>query len=89
LWAPQRSARCGRTSTAAHTGSNAAAAIYETIEVARGQDRLDLGLADASLAVLARRIKTVEIATLDERHFRVLRPLTGEDAYRSFPADRD
>ncbi len=64
-------------------------ALYETIEVAREHEGLELGLADASLAVLADRFKTVEIATLDERHFRVLQPLTGEAAYRLFPADRD
>ncbi len=63
-------------------------AIYETVEVARRHESLGIGLADASLAVLARRFQTVEIATLDERHFRVLAPLGGEDAYRLFPADR-
>jgi predicted nucleic acid-binding protein len=64
------------------------AAMYETIEVAREHAGFEIGLTDASLAVLARRLKTVEIATLDERHFRILRPLGGEDAYRLFPADR-
>jgi predicted nucleic acid-binding protein len=63
------------------------AAIYETVEVAREHE--GLGLTDASLAVLAQRLQTVEIATLDERHFRVLKPLTGEDAFRLFPTDRD
>jgi predicted nucleic acid-binding protein len=63
-------------------------AIYETIEVARDHHRLGVGLADASLAVLARRFQTVEIATLDERHFRVLTP-PGGAAYRLLPADRD
>lgn len=63
-------------------------ALYETIEVARDNAGLELGLADASLAVLARRLHTVEIATLDERHFRVLRPLSGDAAYRLLPADR-
>ncbi len=41
------------------------------------------------LVVLAQRLRTVEIATLDERHFRVLKPLTGEPAYRLLSADRD
>jgi predicted nucleic acid-binding protein len=36
---------------------------------------LDLGLADASLVVLAERYKTNELLTLDDRHFRaVTRP---------------
>ncbi len=65
------------------------AAIYETLEVARQHEGFDLGLTDASLAVLARRLQTVEIATLDERHFRVLKPGGGEPAFRLFPADRD
>lgn len=64
------------------------AAIYETIGVARTNGGLHLGLADASLAVLAQRLQTVEIATLDERHFRVLKPLGGEVAYRLLPTDR-
>jgi len=34
---------------------------------------LSLGLADASLVVLSRRFRTVEVLTLDERHFRALR----------------
>lgn len=65
------------------------AAIFETIEVAREHAGFELGLTDASLAVLARRLQTVEIATLDERHFRIVKPLGGEVAYRLFPADRD
>lgn len=37
----------------------------------------DVGLADASNVVLAARYRTRTIATLDHRHFEVLRPLTG------------
>lgn len=36
-----------------------------------------IGLADASLVVLAQRYETRTIATLDRRHFGVLRPLQG------------
>jgi predicted nucleic acid-binding protein len=36
-----------------------------------------VGLADASLVVLADRFRTRTIATLDRRHFEVLRPLAG------------
>ena len=46
-----------------------------------------LGLADASLVALVERLGTIDIATLDERHFRAARPLTGGDALRLLPAD--
>jgi hypothetical protein len=52
-----------------------------------GQYRdLELGLADASIVVLAERYGTVEILSLDERHFRAL---TGPDgrSFRLLPAD--
>jgi predicted nucleic acid-binding protein len=38
---------------------------------------LRLGLADASLVVLAERYRTTRILTFDERAFRVVRPLQG------------
>ncbi len=63
------------------------AAIHDTIEVAR--EYRGLGLADASLVAIAGRLGTAEMATLDERHFRTLRPLTGEPAFRLLPADAD
>ena len=46
----------------------------------------DIGLADASLVVLARRHDTLDLLTLDERHFRTLR---GPDdrPFRLLPAD--
>ena len=47
-----------------------------------------LGLTDASLVALAQRVPTTSIATLDERHFRAIRPLVGGDAFRLLPADR-
>ena len=46
-----------------------------------------LGLTDASLVVLAQRLGTADIATLDERHFRAVRPLAGGDTFRLLPAD--
>jgi predicted nucleic acid-binding protein len=48
---------------------------------------LKIGLADASLAVIAAAAKTTRLLTLDERHFRALRPLWGE-AFTLLPADR-
>lgn len=47
---------------------------------------LDLGLADASLVVLAERHRTLDLLTLDERHFRVLRGPGGRP-FRLLPAD--
>ena len=38
---------------------------------------LGIGLADASLAVLAQRYRTRTILTLDRKHFSVMRPLDG------------
>ncbi len=46
-----------------------------------------LGLADASLVALADRLGAIESATLDERHFRVVRPLSGATAFQILPAD--
>jgi uncharacterized protein len=55
--------------------------------VARYRD-LRLGLADASLVVLAARYSTTRILTLDERAFRAVTPLQG-GAFTVLPADAD
>lgn len=47
---------------------------------------LEIGLADASLVVLADRYKCDTILTLDERHFRVVLQLNGRP-FRLLPAD--
>jgi len=63
-------------------------AIHDTIAAARRYESMELGLADASLIALAARQATVEIATLDERHFRAVRPLSGGGAaFTLLPAD--
>ncbi|GEM_PF-2495406 len=62
-------------------------AIHETIAVAKRHEAMELSLADASLVVLAARLQTIDIATLDERNFRKLKPLTGPKAFRLLPAD--
>lgn len=62
-------------------------AIVTTVRVAERYADNGLGLADASLVVLAQRVETVNIATLDERHFRGVRPLGGGDAFRLLPRD--
>jgi uncharacterized protein len=45
-------------------------------QVLRYRD-LELGLADASLVVLAGRFATTRLLTFDERHFRAVEPLQG------------
>jgi uncharacterized protein len=62
-------------------------ALETTLKVARS--RADIGLTDASLVALAAHLGTTRIATLDQRHFRTLKPLTGEDAFTLLPADAD
>lgn len=47
---------------------------------------LDIGLADASIVVLAIRYGVRDLLTLDERHFRVLRGPDGRP-FRLLPAD--
>ncbi len=46
----------------------------------------EIGLADASIVVLSHRWKTLEVLTLDERHFRTLRG-SGDQPFRLLPAD--
>ena len=43
-------------------------------ELVRRYDDLPLGTTDASVIALAERLGVAEIATLDHRHFRVVRP---------------
>ena len=49
-------------------------------------EELRIGLADASVAVIAAAARTTRLLTLDQRHFRPMRPLWGE-AFRLLPAD--
>jgi hypothetical protein len=63
------------------------AAVASSVNVAERYADSGLGLADASLVSLAERLATIEIATLDERHFRAVRPLAAGDAFRLLPAD--
>jgi hypothetical protein len=46
-----------------------------------------IGIADASIVVLAGRYRTTRLLTLDERHFRVVAPLHA-DAFTILPAGR-
>lgn len=62
-------------------------AITAVVKIAERYADTGLGLADASLVALAERLGTIDIATLDERHFRAVRPLAGGKAFRLLPAD--
>lgn len=53
----------------------------------RRYDKFAIGLADASLVVLANRYGVRDLLTLDERHFRALRGPGGRP-FRLLPADR-
>ena len=60
------------------------------VEQARGiidrHRELGVGLTDASLVVLSRRYSTLDVLTLDERHFRVLLG-AGGSPFRVLPTD--
>lgn len=56
-------------------------------ELDRAYAALDLGLADASIVVLAHRFHTRRLLTFDERHFRAVRPLQG-GSFTLLPRDR-
>lgn len=62
-------------------------ALAATVRIAERYADGALGLADASLVALADRLSTIRIATLDERHFRAVSPLSGGDAFRLLPLD--
>lgn len=49
---------------------------------------LDLGLADASILVLAERLDCWNLLSLDERHFRALQGPAAQ-SFRILPADQD
>lgn len=48
---------------------------------------LNIGITDASLVVIAARYNTTRLLTLDQRHFRTVRPLWGASAFRLHPND--
>jgi predicted nucleic acid-binding protein len=58
------------------------------LDVMSQYDDLGLGLTDASLVVLAKRYKTNQILTLDERHFRAIRGFDGRH-FQLLPLDLD
>ncbi len=62
-------------------------AAVEAAALAETYADTGLSITDASLVLLAARLETVGIATLDERHFRAVRPISGGQAFRLLPAD--
>jgi uncharacterized protein len=60
--------------------------VAEAADLVGRYGELRIGLADASVAVIAAAAKTTRLLTLDERHFRAMRPLWGE-AFVLLPAD--
>jgi uncharacterized protein len=64
-----------------------AAEVAEAANLIGRYAALRIGLADASVAVIAAAAKTTRLLTLDERHFRPMRPLWGE-AFTLLPADK-
>ncbi len=63
-----------------------AADVGAAVAVVRRYSDLKIGLADASIVVLAGRYTTNRVLTLDERHFRALRTPAGE-RFTILPAD--
>ena len=64
-------------------------ALVGAVAVAEQYRDLRISLADASLVALAAELRTTTIATFDERHFRAVRPLTGEPAFTLLPSDAE
>ncbi|MGI8608029.1 MAG: type II toxin-antitoxin system VapC family toxin [Candidatus Dormibacteria bacterium] len=56
------------------------------LEIDQRYPRLDVGLADLSIVVLAHRLGVKRLLTFDERHFRVLGPVSG-GTFQLLPAD--
>jgi hypothetical protein len=59
--------------------------VEEATAIIQSYHDLNLGIADASIVVLANRYGCSDILTLDERHFRTLR--YGRRNFRILPAD--
>jgi predicted nucleic acid-binding protein len=67
------------------TASDHAAAM--AVIAQNSDDSSYIGIADASNVVLADRYRTTSLLTLDQRHFRRLRPLWGADYFTLLPYD--
>ena len=64
-------------------------ADFRAMESLNGRYRdLNVGLADLSVVALAQKLSTTRLLTLDQRHFRLLRPLQG-GVFTLLPFDED
>jgi predicted nucleic acid-binding protein len=61
--------------------------MSQALAVVEQYEDLGIGVADASVAVLAARYRTTRLLTLDEQHFRAMRPLGG-GTFTLLPADQ-
>lgn len=62
-------------------------AAVRAASVAGMYGEFPLGLTDASLVVHAQDYRTRDLFTVDQRHFRAVRPLWGGDSFRLLPFD--
>lgn len=86
--APAQSALLGEVARGAYRLEPFGAADIESAKEIIGRYRdLRIGLADASIVVLAERHHARDVLTLDERHFRALR-IGRRQRFRLLPADR-
>lgn len=60
--------------------------VAQAVTVMERYSDLEIGLADASIVVLAARHQTTRVLTLDHRHFRAMTPLQG-GSFTLLPAD--
>jgi hypothetical protein len=60
--------------------------LVEAADLIERYRDIKIGLADASVAVIAARMRTTRLLTLDQRHFRAIKPLWGA-AFTLLPAD--
>lgn len=61
--------------------------LSQAVALVKTYADLGIGVTDASVAVVAARYRTVTLLSIDERHFRAIRPLRGGDAFRLLPYD--
>lgn len=62
--------------------------LSQAVALVKQYADLGIGVADASVAVVAGRYRTVDLLSTDERHFRAMRPVRGGDAFRLLPYDK-
>jgi predicted nucleic acid-binding protein len=60
--------------------------LVEAADLIERYRDIKIGLADAAVAVVAARMRTTRLLTLDQRHFRAIKPLWGT-TFTLLPAD--